>query len=84
MEGGRGDRLNKHNNQLVGEHTSIHTSGRRGWVGVAGGVGEEGGGEQGERGSGDDDDTKERSVARSSTSFSLEEEVEKPWPLPLL
>ena len=27
----------------MGEHTTIHTSGRRGWVGVAGGVGEKGG-----------------------------------------
>ena len=53
-------------------------------MGVAGGVGEEGGWEQVNGGSGVDDNTMERSAVRSSASFSSEEETEKPWPLLLL
>ena len=64
---------------------TIHTSGRRGWVAVAGGVGEKGGlGNKGNRGSGDNDKAKEKSAARFSASFSSGKEVEEPWPLPLL
>ena len=49
-EGARGDGRNEiHTTINPSDNATIHTSGRRGWVGIVGGVGGEGGGEQGER-----------------------------------
>ena len=53
-------------------------------MGVAGEQEKKEEGNKGNGGSGDNGDAKERSAARSSAFFSLEEEVEESWPLPLL
>ena len=50
-EGARGDGRYEINTTINPPgNATIHTSGRRGWVGVADGVGEGGGGEKGEQG----------------------------------
>ena len=66
-------------------NATIHTSGRRGrGEGLARGVGEEGGGEKGNKENSDGNVAKERNAERSSASISSEKEAKKPWSLPLL
>ena len=79
--GGRAEQTNTTISPLG--NATIHTSGQRGWVGVAGGVGGEREDEE-DKGNGREGNTKEQDAARSVVSFSLEKEVGEPWPLSLL
>ena len=83
-EGAWGNRQNEINTTInPSGNGTIHTSGRRGSVGVAGGVGgERGDGE--DKGNVDEGNSKESDTAQSFVSFCPEKEVEEPWPLPLL
>ena len=83
-EGAQGGGQNGINTTInLPDNITIHTSGQRGWVGVAGGVGGKQGDEE-DKGNGNERNAKERDTTRSLLSFSSEKEVEEPWPLPLL